>query len=202
MVIAAIRGLQGSISQYMRPVIAAHRCFGCAKQYDKTQMQQLVNELIYKDCVAEIHKVSARGFNIVYLSCGTNAEKLLKNELPILLVQKKKAVIVAPPTDMPTMMSDTPFVEDCEVEVAPRIPEHFCVKLYEGLIASRSMFASFFGSAAASVMTNPVMEEISRTVPTTAEELVTIDKMTPVFVQKFGASILNVIKEFLANYRI
>ena len=206
MVISAIRGLVGGINTVNRPLVEKHPCYGCGKQYDKTQLQQIITDLIYKDCLAELHKVSPRGFSIVYLTVGSNADKLYHGELSITITQRKKVVTQPTPTSHTLESSksiiETPFIEECEVEVTPRIPEEFCTKLYEGLIASRSMFASFFGSAAASVMTNPVMEEISRTVPTTEEELVTIDKMTPVFVKKFGASILNVIKEFLTNYDI
>lgn len=206
MVISAIRGLVGSINVNIRPLIEQHRCYGIGKQYTKPQLQQIVSELIYKDCLAEIHKVSARGFNVVYLTMGANANKILGGELKITISQRKKQALPPPPQPNPKTLTnsvvETPFVEECEMEVTSRIPEEYCVKLYEGLIASRSMFATFFGSAAASVMTNTVMEEISRTVPTTEEELVTIDKMTPVFVKKFGASILNVVKEFLSNYHI
>lgn len=206
MVISAIRGLVGSINVNIRPMIEQHHCYGIGKQYSKTQLQQIVSELIYKDCLAENHKVSARGFSIVYLTMGSNANKILGGELKITISQRKKQVPIPPPQPNPRLLTnsivETPFVEECEIEVTSRIPEEYCVKLYEGLIASRSMFATFFGSAAASVMTNTVMEEISRTVPTTEEELVTIDKMTPVFVKKFGASILNVVKEFLSNYHI
>lgn len=203
MVISAIRGLVGSINTYLRPMMEAHPSFGSGKKFNKTQMQQVIAELIYKDCLAEVHKVSARGFSIIYLTVGTNMQKLLNREITISISQPKEKIVESPPPAVVSnTIEETPFVEECEAELSPRIPEHYCTKLYEGLIASRSMFASFFGSAAASVMTNPVMEEISKTVPTKEEELVTIDKMTPIFVKKFGSSILNVIKEFLANYHI
>ena len=174
MVISAIRGLVGSISTVNRPLVEKHPCYGCGKQYDKTQLQQIITDLIYKDCLAELHKVSPRGFSIVYLTVGSNADKLYHGELSITITQRKKVVTQPTPTSHTLESSksiiETPFIEECEVEVTPRIPEEFCTKLYEGLIASRSMFASFFGSAAASVMTNPVMEKTSRTGPTTEEE--------------------------------
>lgn len=203
--IAAARGFASDIREGCRQDVVNHDCFGCCRSRSKTDMQSILTELIYKDCLAESHRTSARGWGVVYLVRGLNYQALQNNAVKI-TITKKKPMAVARVTAkeaeaMPAATNDGLIDDGFGSDVSPRLSTDQYQALYKELLASRRMLQSIF-SDRASILTPEVMEEIARTVPLTEEELMTIDKMTPNSVKIFSGPILDFIKGWLQEKAI
>ena len=203
--IAAARGFASDIREGCRQDVVNHDCFGCCRSRSKTDMQSILTELIYKDCLAESHRTSARGWGVVYLVRGLNYQALQNNAVKI-TITKKKPMAVARVTAkeaeaMPAATNDGLIDDGFGSDVSPRLSTDQYQALYKELLASRRMLQSIF-SDRASILTPEVMEEIARTVPLTEEELMTIDKMTPNSVKIFSGPILDFIKGWLKEKAI
>ena len=198
--IAAARGLTSDFKEAYRQEVMTHDCFGCCRSLSKPDMQCILTELIYKDCLAESHRTSARGWGVVYLVRGLNYQALQSHAIRITITKKKKAAPAKTPAKeaevMPAATNDGLIDDGFGSEVSPRLPVEQYQALYKELLASRRMLQSIF-SERASILTPEVMEEIARTVPLTEEELMTIDKMTPNSVKIFSGPILDFIKGWL-----
>lgn len=198
--IAAARGLTSDFKEAYRQEVMNHDCFGCCRSLSKPDMQGILTELIYKDCLAESHRTSARGWGVVYLVRGLNYQALQNHAVKITITKKKKAAPAKTPAKeaeaMPAATNDGLIDDGFGSEVSPRLPVEQYQALYKELLASRRMLQSIF-SERASILTPEVMEEIARTVPLTEEELMTIDKMTPNSVKIFSGPILDFIKGWL-----
>ena len=198
--IAAARGLTSDFKEAYRQEVMTHDCFGCCRSLSKPDMQCILTELIYKDCLAESHRTSARGWGVVYLVRGLNYQALQNHAIRITITKKKKAAPAKTPAKeaevMPAATNDGLIDDGFGSEVSPRLPVEQYQALYKELLASRRMLQSIF-SERASILTPEVMEEIARTVPLTEEELMTIDKMTPNSVKIFSGPILDFIKGWL-----
>lgn len=198
--IAAARGLTSDFKEAYRQEVMTHDCFGCCRSLSKPDMQCILTELIYKDCLAESHRTSARGWGVVYLVRGLNYQALQNHAIRITITKKKKAAPAKTPAKeadaMPAATNDGLIDDGFGSEVSPRLSVEQYQALYKELLASRRMLQSIF-SERASILTPEVMEEIARTVPLTEEELMTIDKMTPNSVKIFSGPILDFIKGWL-----
>ena len=198
--IAAARGLTSDFKEAYRQEVMTHDCFGCCRSLSKPDMQCILTELIYKDCLAESHRTSARGWGVVYLVRGLNYQALQSHAIRITITKKKKAAPAKTPAKeaeaMPAATNDGLIDDGFGSEVSPRLSVEQYQALYKELLASRRMLQSIF-SERASILTPEVMEEIARTVPLTEEELMTIDKMTPNSVKIFSGPILDFIKGWL-----
>lgn len=198
--IAAARGLTSDFKEAYRQEVMTHDCFGCCRSLSKPDMQCILTELIYKDCLAESHRTSARGWGVVYLVRGLNYQALQNHAVKITITKKKKAAPAKTPAKeadaMPAATNDGLIDDGFGSEVSPRLSVEQYQALYKELLASRRMLQSIF-SERASILTPEVMEEIARTVPLTEEELMTIDKMTPNSVKIFSGPILDFIKGWL-----
>ena len=198
--IAAARGLTSDFKEAYRQEVMTHDCFGYCRSLNKPDMQGILTELIYKDCLAESHRTSARGWGVVYLVRGLNYQALQSHAIRITITKKKKAAPAKTPAKeadaMPAATNDGLIDDGFGSEVSPRLSVEQYQALYKELLASRRMLQSIF-SERASILTPEVMEEIARTVPLTEEELMTIDKMTPNSVKIFSGPILDFIKGWL-----
>ena len=162
--IAAARGLTSDFKEAYRQEVMTHDCFGCCRGLNKPDMQCILTELIYKDCLAESHRTSARGWGVVYLVRGLNYQALQNHAVKITITKKKKAAPAKTPAKeadaMPAATNDGLIDDGFGSEVSPRLPVEQYQALYKELLASRRMLQSIF-SERASILTPEVMEEIT-----------------------------------------
>lgn len=168
--------------------IEAESCseFGCAKEISQDDLQTVINDMMKKGCLSESHRKNASGFNTVYITTGVRVELLWKHQLSFSLTKAKKT-------------KNEMVKSDLEVEVNPRLPPAYQEKLLRELMELREKLKEMKVFTA---LTGPVLEEISITVPTTEAELLTMDRVTPNTVNRFGAVLLECIHKFLDENHI
>ena len=201
----AARGCVPKNQNSIRQDVENHPCFGCCKKRPRSDVQSILTDLIYKDCLAELHRTTARGWGVVYLVKGNNYNALLQRQIAV-TITKKKAVAAAKESvkeeDAAARATNDGLVDDgLGIEVPPRLSREQCKALYKELLASRRMLQSIFNERA-SILTPEVIEEIAHTVPLTEAELMTIDKMTPNSVKVFSGPILSFIQGWLKEKKI
>ena len=201
----AARGCVPKNQNSIRQDVENHPCFGCCKKRPRSDVQSILTDLIYKDCLAELHRTTARGWGVVYLVKGNNYNALLQRQIAV-TITKKKAVAAATESgkeeDAAARATNDGLVDDgLGIEVPPRLSREQCKALYKELLASRRMLQSIFNERA-SILTPEVIEEIAHTVPLTEAELMTIDKMTPNSVKVFSGPILSFIQGWLKEKKI
>lgn len=201
----AARGCVPKNQNSIRQDVENHPCFGCCKKRPRSDVQSILTDLIYKDCLAELHRTTARGWGVVYLVKGNNYNALLQRQIAV-TITKKKAVAAAKESvkeeDAAARATNDGLVDDgLGIEVPPRLSREQCKALYKELLASRRMLQSIFNERA-SILTPEVIEEIAHTVPLTEAELMTIDKMTPNSVKVLSGPILSFIQGWLKEKKI
>lgn len=201
----AARGCVPKNQNSIRQDVENHPCFGCCKKRPRSDVQSILTDLIYKDCLAELHRTTARGWGVVYLVKGNNYNALLQRQIAV-TITKKKAVAAAKESvkeeDAAARATNDGLVDDgLGIEVPPRLSREQCKALYKELLASRRMLQSIFNERA-SILTPEVIEEIAHMVPLTEAELMTIDKMTPNSVKVFSGPILSFIQGWLKEKKI
>ena len=201
----AARGCVPKNQNSIRQDVENHPGFGCCKKRPRSDVQSILTDLIYKDCLAELHRTTARGWGVVYLVKGNNYNALLQRQIAV-TITKKKAVAAAKESvkeeDAAARATNDGLVDDgLGIEVPPRLSREQCKALYKELLASRRMLQSIFNERA-SILTPEVIEEIAHTVPLTEAELMTIDKMTPNSVKVFSGPILSFIQGWLKEKKI
>lgn len=201
----AARGCVPKNQNSIRQDVENHPCFGCCKKRPRSDVQSILTDLIYKDCLAELHRTTARGWGVVYLVKGNNYNALLQRQIAV-TITKKKAVAAAKESvkeeDVAARATNDGLVDDgLGIEVPPRLSREQCKALYKELLASRRMLQSIFNERA-SILTPEVIEEIAHTVPLTEAELMTIDKMTPNSVKVLSGPILSFIQGWLKEKKI
>lgn len=201
----AARGCVPKNQNSIRQDVENHPCFGCCKKRPRSDVQSILTDLIYKDCLAELHRTTARGWGVVYLVKGNNYNALLQRQVAV-TITKKKAVAAAKESvkeeDAAARATNDGLVDDgLGIEVPPRLSREQCKALYKELLASRRMLQSIFNERA-SILTPEVIEEIAHTVPLTEAELMTIDKMTPNSVKVLSGPILSFIQGWLKEKKI
>ena len=137
--IAAARGLTSDFKEAYRQEVMTHDCFGCCRSLNKPDMQCILTELIYKDCLAESHRTSARGWGVVYLVRGLNYQALQSHAIRITITKKKKAAPAKTPAKeadaMPAATNDGLIDDGFGSEVSPRLPVEQYQALYKELLA-------------------------------------------------------------------
>ena len=179
--------LKRTFPQRMR--IEAEQCneFGCANEVSQDDLQTIINDMMKKGCLSESHRKNASGFNAVYVTTGVRVELLWQHKLSFSITKAKNTTKNAAMTSK----------ED--VEVIPRLPPMYQEKLLQKLMDMRE---SLKDAKVFTALTGPVLEEISITVPTTEAELLTMDRVTPNTVNRFGAALLECILQFVKENHI
>ena len=204
MLISVCRGLHGGLKPHVLSIVQSHPCYGAAKSISKPEMEKLVTDLIQKDCLAEKHTRLSSGWGAVYLVPGSNAERLSQGTLQIHITRPKLAV--APQPSDPIAMESSEendahgLIDNSNVmEIPSRLDDALRKRLYEHLLTYRSILQQIIGNVS---FTMPVLQEMAWTVPTTQEELITLDRITPQFVSKYGEVFLQRINSFLEENNI
>ena len=178
----------------------------CGKELEKNLLLQLVNSLTSKDCLRICYRTNPSGFRHAYPQLGQNVDRLWSGQLPILLTVAKKAKTPKKPAKQPCATpegaTENGLVEnELVTEITPRLSEAAQREFRIALTACRNTLVSIYGNGV-NILTNSVIEELAATVPTTEDELLTIDKITPIFVKKFGEPLLRFIRTHLHDSQI
>ena len=178
----------------------------CGKELEKNLLLQVVNSLTSKDCLRICYRTNPSGFRHAYPQLGQNVDRLWSGQLPILLTVAKKAKTPKKPAKQPCATpegaTENGLVEnELVTEITPRLSEAAQREFRIALTACRNTLVSIYGNGV-NILTNSVIEELAATVPTTEDELLTIDKITPIFVKKFGEPLLRFIRTHLHDSQI
>lgn len=178
----------------------------CGKELEKNLLLQVVNSLTSKDCLRICYRTNPSGFRHAYPQLGQNVDRLWSGQLPILLTVAKKAKTPKKPAKQlcatPEGATENGLVEnELVTEITPRLSEAAQREFRIALTACRNTLVSIYGNGV-NILTNSVIEELAATVPTTEDELLTIDKITPIFVKKFGEPLLRFIRTHLHDSQI
>ena len=178
----------------------------CGKELEKNLLLQVVNSLTSKDCLRICYRTNPSGFRHAYPQLGQNVDRLWSGQLPILLTVAKKAKTPKKPAKQPCATpegaTENGLVEnELVTEITPRLSEAAQREFRIALTACRNTLVSIYGNGV-TILTNSVIEELAATVPTTEDELLTIDKITPIFVKKFGEPLLRFIRTHLHDSQI
>lgn len=200
---------RGNVSKF--PEMLRHRAessphLRCGKDLEKNLLLQVVNSLTSKDCLRICYRTNPSGFRHAYPQLGQNADRLWSGQLPILLTVAKKAKQPKKPAKQPCATpegaTENGLVEnELVAEITPRLSEAAQREFRIALTACRNTLVSIYGNGV-NILTNSVIEELAATVPTTEDELLTIDKITPIFVKKFGEPLLRFIRTHLHDNQI
>ena len=199
MLISAARGLHSGLKPHVLAFVQSHPSYGCAKDISKPEMEKLVTDLLQKDCLAEKHTRLASGWGAVYLVPGSNADRLAQGSLKIHVTRPKLAPAPQPVKEVSMETSEETdahgLIDNSNVmEIPSRLEDTLRKRLYDHLLMYRSFLQQIIGNVS---FTTPVLQEMAWTVPTTQEELITLDRITPQFVSKYGEVFLKLINSFL-----
>ena len=200
------RGNVSKFPEMLRRRAESSPQFRCGKDLEKNLLLQVVNSLTSKDCLRICYRTNPSGFRHAYPQLGQNTDRLWSRQLPILLTVAKRARTQKKPAERvcetPEGATENGLVENELVrEITPRLSEAAQREFRIALTACRNTLVSIYGSGV-NILTNSVIEELAATVPTTEDELLTIDKITPIFVKKFGEPLLRFIRTHLHDNHI
>ena len=165
------------------------RTYGIMKECDRGYLEWLADQLITGGYMA-------RNGDYNVLSVTDEGWRILRGEMKLTLrlpeyisrtadekKKRKKAAKAAPKSETKTR-SDTPYDED----------------LYESLRIRRTELAAEDGVPPYVIASNALLEEISRQIPKSEDEMLAIHGMGPVLFQKYGVKLLETVQDWAAEH--